>query len=122
MTLEVLCQVLVLLDGIQKSRVALVTDHFLYAVVLFTPPPVVNGVVVVARFGNRYFEEIGVDQHGGRAHETAPAMTVDPDARDINKRKPVRQLFGRSFFIRQAIVPEVTITVVVIPFAAGGIT
>src|ERR1700683_2561376 len=99
MAFEVLSDVGVLFDGILEGCITLVADHFLYAVMFFTPPSVVNGIVVVARFGDSYFEEVGIDQHGGGAHEPSSAVTEDADTIDINKGITICQLFGSGLFI-----------------------
>ena len=53
-----------------------------------------------------------------RAHKSATGVARDAHTVKVNERIAVGQLFGSRFFISQAVVTQVAISEVVIPFAA----
>ena len=68
--LEVLCELLVGVDVIDEGGVTLV-DLLEDSMVLFTPPAVVDAVVMVSGAGNRHLEEVRILEDGCGAHESS---------------------------------------------------
>ncbi len=88
----------------------------------FAPGIVVDVVLMIAGRGNSDLEEIRVDEHGRRGHESSAGVAVDPDFVDIDKGMLDGQLFDRPLLIGQAIVPQVSIAKIMVPFGALGVT
>src|SRR4051812_8624485 len=90
--------------------------------VLLTPPAIVNTVIVIAGRGNGNFVKVGIDQHRSRAHKSSTRMSIDPYPIDINKRIAIGQLLHHSLSVGQSIIAEVTISIIMIPFAPARYT
>ena len=114
--LEVLGQGLVLVHAVVEGGVALGGNLLENAVVLFAPPAVVHAVVVVAGAGDGCLEEVGVLENGCRGHEAATAVTVDTHAGDVDERMACSQLLDGIFLVLQAVVAQVAVAEVVVPF------
>ena len=102
-------------DGV--GRVGL-GDLLADAVVLLAPPAVVDVVVVVAGAGDRRLEEVGVGQDGRRRHESAAAVAMDADTVHIHPRIALAKLLDGVFLVLQAVIAQVPVAVVVVPFRA----
>ena len=83
------------------------------ALILLRPVNVVAAIVMVARAGHGDFEEIRVAQNRVRRREAAAGMAEDPDAIEIDELVLRRELLDRRDVVRQTVVAEVAIVVVV---------
>ena len=94
----------ILLDIVFECDISLFVRDFFDSMMLLTPPPVIHVIFVVARRGDRHFEEVGIDQHGCCGHKTASGMTKDSNFIDVDERMSDRQLLDSGFFIRKSVI------------------
>ena len=88
----------------------------------FTPPTVIDVIVVVSGTRYSYFEEVGILTNSCCTHESATRMAVNTHLFDVDKGVASSQLLDGIFMVGQWIVAHVTITKVVIPLRAAGVS
>src|SRR5690606_10862657 len=86
---EVLGQFGVTLDMIIESGITLCVYHFIYAVMTFAPPTVIDVVFMVPSTRDSNFEEVRVDEHCCCRHEAYAGVPRNSYTAEVNKRMPV---------------------------------
>ena len=84
--------------------------------VCFTPPTVVDVIVMVTCTRYRSLEEVRILTNSSCTHETATRVTMNTHLININERVTVSQLFDSILMVSQRIVAHIAITPVMIPF------
>ena len=107
---------------IDKGCIALLGYLFLYTVMGFTPPAVIDTVVMIARTRYGCFIEIGILADGCCRHKSTARMSVDTYTVDIDKRITGCQLFYCGFMVGQRIITHIAVAIVVIPLGAAWMT
>ncbi|MNV93267.1 hypothetical protein D3C71_1879360 [compost metagenome] len=84
--------------------------------VFFTPPSVINTIVMVTCIRYCSLKEVRINQHRRSGHESTARMTCNSYPIRIDKSVSIRQLFYCSLFIGQSIITQVSITKSMVPF------
>ena len=104
---------------VNEGRIALFGHLFLYPMMSFTPPAVIDVVVMVSGTRNGHFEEIRILTNGRRTHESATRMAMNAHFVNINEGMALSQLFDGVLMVGQRIVAHVSIAKIMIPLATA---
>ena len=122
MAFQVLRQLLVGGNLAFKRDVARLVGDLLHAMMLLAPPTVVDVVVVITGARDSHLEEIRIEQHSGCGHKSATGVAVNTYPINIHIGIASTQLLDRCLVIRQGIVTQVAVAIVVIPFRTTGVS
>ena len=82
----------------------------------FSPPLIINIVIVISRRRNSCCIEIRIGTKSCCGHKTASGMPENSDFFYIDKRITVCQLLDTVFIVCQSIIPEIIVSISMIPF------
>ena len=89
--------------------------------VCFTPPAVVDTVIVITGTRNCSLIEIRILADCCCRHKATSRVSVDSHTRNINKRITVGKLLYCCLMVGQRIVPHISISVIMVPFGTAGV-
>ena len=104
---------------INESCIPFLTHYFFYAVMRFTPPTVIDIIIMISGTRNSHFEEIRVLAHSRRTHKSTSRMSMNTNLIYIYKMMTLRQLLDSIFMIGQRIITHISISIIMIPFRAA---
>ena len=85
----------------------------------FTPPTVIDIIIMISGTRNSHFEEIRVLAHSRRTHKSTSRMSMNTNLIYIYKMMTLRQLLDSIFMIGQRIITHISISIIMIPFRAA---